>query len=647
MGLIDFNSLQLIFLVLLNFSVGITLLVVGHRLSRQGDWLSAIGIFGLIIGFFLAWGEYVTVGMTPVTALVEWWTGGSPDEQFYIGLLHDSYSLTACTLFCLLSLVFLGARQVYSDDKRIKRVYGALPISVGGACLCWISATPWLSFLGTLIVILGGFIGCGSYHYSESGEATWASRYLRDHFYGILVSFLGACILLSIGVSLRWDQVVSDYFNPHLQLGMSFFLLGLFLHFRPFPFIGWIHALPTQKIIAHLFLTQILPIWSAYAFIFRSYPLFKATGILDFYGWLSLCLALIGYGVSLFQKEKQKVLVSGFSSSALLSVSFLFIAGERASFLFLVATTLSALMFGYLLGLDSIKTEKPKIQSSSASIVSVVFIFIAAAMSSGTVGFVSSGSFLIWMRSAHVNGTLLSFASVIFFVHAFFVWTLAWRLQQSSGFPRFKSGVLVSMIALIILSLGTVWTGTVSGGLFSDGQDAFLFSFSDLLFGSQVAFEVQPNDSLNQALPASSLFWAIFLLALGFAYAARTHWESFFERFSKLSNFISHCFYIDKGAKIAGRFLVESLYRIERVVSERFFLFWIPSKIRQVIQYLSARGSAWDHKLDTQLVSMAFRITSMPAKMIQLFQSGDLQWYLILCFATVIAVILHFMGSII
>ena len=76
MGLIDFNSLQLIFLVLLNFSVGITLLVVGHRLSRQGDWLSAIGIFGLIIGFFLAWGEYVTVGMTPVTALVEWWTGG-------------------------------------------------------------------------------------------------------------------------------------------------------------------------------------------------------------------------------------------------------------------------------------------------------------------------------------------------------------------------------------------------------------------------------------------------------------------------------------------------------------------------------------------------------------------------------------------
>ncbi len=639
MGLIDFASLQLASFITLNILIGVVVLSVGNRLSRNGDWLSVTAVFGLLVVFSLAWSEYVHIGMSPVTFLKTWWVGGESSDVFLIGFLNDPYSLTVSFLFCFLSLMIFLARDAIEKRQFVERIYAAIPIALGGLTLCWLSATPWLSFLGLFIAVLGGFISSDTSWDRTVTEANWANRFIRDHCIGILISFTGACVLLSVGVGLRWDQVALDYFNPHVQLGFGLFLLGLLIHFRPFPFFGWINELPPGQFLIRLFLMQLVPVWASFAFIFRSYPLLKATGVLEIFGWICIALSFLGYLIGLFQDNSKKILFSLCSSGSLLAVSMLCFASDRASFLFMVGLTLAALLIGMVISLVDLAPEKPKGQNQS--IVLKIFVFFGGVIGSGLAGFVSSGASLKWIHLSQFNVLLLTFASLLLFLHVFNFWNLVWRVVSKDLNREISPWSLTAGVMIILFSTGLIWTGTVTGGLFFEDQDQLVFSFSDLLFGSHQTLGSVLRDQ-QKFLTASSFYWAVVLLALGAAYGAKGQWNSFYKKVPKVTELVGQSFKMDKTVRAMFRAVVAFSYRIEVFISETIFHYFIPKLMSSAFLRISKRLRKFDEKIVNSMNHSANRSIGLPAKMIQLIQNGDIQWYILIAFGTAVAIMLHF-----
>jgi hypothetical protein len=82
---------------------------------------------------------------------------------------------------------------------------------------------------------------------------------------------------------------------------------------------------------------------------------------------------------------------------------------------------------------------------------------------------------------------------------------------------------------------------------------------------------------------------------------------------------------------------------IEENVDQRVWQSWVPRGLRWAAVTLSTGAAFADRWIVRALDRGVERATDVPAKVLQLIQSGDVQWYVLFGIGSVVAMLIHFL----
>lgn len=625
-------SLWILGSLLGTFVLGLVLLRWGHRLPRRGDWLVGIALVAVLAAVLLNQvgpGEASTASMD-----IRGWIW--PREEagaIRVGVLRDLLATLITGVAAVLCGLATLHRGMVLREERHERLYSASALTIAGVALSWHSLTPWLAFAGLMISVFGGFVALGL-RWSSDSEAAIAARFLRDRSIGWVLSLLGAAALTSSGEPMIAGIAhVAAGANSGQWLGAILLTAGIAVQLQPFPFLGWVGMKSSSVPAAKVLFGQLLPGLAAFAVLVRFEPQLRAIGVLPLLGWGMIGSALITSISGLLQKHWQEALGFWISAAFSFAVAALSFSGPWAAVAILVGSTLAA---SSLVLLGSAGCDpKLSIWSKTAQV-------LAACCGSGLVGFVTCAGTLRTLQDANPDPTLLAFLAFASFLLILLVWKLAW-MMPSSREPRGGHGASVAIPFVgLLLSLGILWTGTLTGGALPGDADTFTSSLLNLALGKGM---VHSDDTAF--LTASWIHWGTWLAAVTIAYLTQARgedrWQRLFVSFPRIATFISGGYGVDAVMARVMDGLSAIGSALYRAIDEKTWGIWIPDGL----SWLMHRSSFLLNQSNTGLTRLVnrgiHRATDVPAKVLQLVQSGDIQWYLFFAIGSGIAMLIHFL----
>jgi hypothetical protein len=269
--------------------------------------------------------------------------------------------------------------------------------------------------------------------------------------------------------------------------------------------------------------------------------------------------------------------------------------------------------------------------------------FIGAAAGTGVVGFISATGGVYWIaESMNLPGVVTLFL-LAFFLFVLLGWKLAWRIVKLDKVSNASWLSILSLFVWIFLSFGVIWTGFLTGGVLPGGADRIMNSLFDELFGSKTADITDISDFIL----ASGLYWGALLFAFIAAYwsAGRREdrWQTLANTFPKTSQFLALGYGVDSlmsralwAVKWYGNFS-------ENLIDRKIWNRWIPHGLSKGIKFFSEAISEFDVRLSSVLGTSLQKLVDIPAKVLQLIQTGDLQWYLVFALGSGFALLSHFL----
>lgn len=630
----------LIIALVFMFFTGLICLTWGRRLPRNGDWLVGIGAIGLLTVAALASSSYFEDPSAPKTWIRNWIPPRGELGAVNVGILHDSLGLAIMALASGLAAISLTARRLLGNEVRPERLFAAAAFSTTGVVLSWVSVTPWLAFTGIAMSVFGGFIAMGT-EWEHEPEAAIAARFARERIWGLALTLFGASILASNGAALNWAEQQAWAQDSANTFGAITLAIGLFVQLQPFPFLGWNVMASRSNPTGRIIYAQIYTALAAFAIFTRFDAQFRAVGVFPVLGWAALASSALTVLSGMLQTQWKMSLGMWISSAFALATAVLAFSGPWAAASLFIGTSLAGVAIS-LFGATLEGTGEAPRGSNQRATAAKFGAILAAAAGTGMVGFVVCGGSIRWLAGALDNPTLITASAFVLFIGALLAWKTVWMLVKEHPSTEAGWAAVLTPYLVTILSLGVIWNGTLTGGALPDTQDQVSTSALSAFFG-------QPAGTLNQDtfFSASWIHWGAFLLAIITAYwttaRKQNSWAALHGAAPKVSHFFASGYGIDR---LTGRILFGLSWlgsAIQSAVETKTWGQWLPQGISWVIHRIARGTSVADTVLTRQLDLALRRGTEVPAKMLQMIQSGDVQWYLFFAVGSGIAILVHFL----
>jgi len=611
-------------------------LVWGRALPRCGDWLCGLALVGLFLGILLNQPALFNGSVGSETWIRGWiWPKGEVGS-ILIGLLSDPMGLAMSTAAVMIALFAIMNRRMVSTEARAERFYVAATLGAAGTMLSWMSLTPWLSFMGIGFANLAGFIALGA-RWDEAAPAERAARFSRERSIGLLVAMTGVFALLSSGAGLDWSTPLSWPSGRGIELGAGLLLLGIMVQFQPFPFLGWIVLKDDSLIVERVVFSQVFPGLAAFALLVRLDAPLRASGAYVLMGWFSLASCILAIGTGLFQKGWKVGL------SAWVSASF---AAAAAAAAFAGARVGLVMFLGFSLAAISIAMAGATLEKASTGGLKAA-VFFAAILGGGGLGSVVCGGGVRWLQAGLTDtgssATGMIFAFALFWLNLL-LWKQAWMLTErgSSGKANWI-GVALPFVPLVI-GLGVLWTGALSGGALFGDPDRVMVSAVDKFFGTTGA----ATGDETTFITASWVYWGVLVLSWIFAYwmssESGSRWQALQTSFPGMSRFFGGAYGVDVATKKGLSGLSWGSRQAEKYVTEKIWKEWVPQGAQRGGHRVSVAVVAADDFLWSCFCRTLRRGVDVASKLLQLIQNGDVQWYLFFAVTMGIAVLARFLN---
>ncbi|MEK7399911.1 MAG: hypothetical protein AAB116_23455 [Candidatus Poribacteria bacterium] len=592
------------------------------RREKTGLWLVATGGLILLTVVILNLSSFFYSGNFFREWLVKWVAVGG-DELGVMKL--GFYQGPLAIMMAILPLAFLGAASIESSS--FKKYIPVCLISYVGVLLAWGSITPWLAFFGFVMTILGGTLSY-VFDWKNDKDAKSVSRLGWQLVSVLFLVWLSVTVLIqnhAPGMVNIWmqDEAVHDAFAMGYKITAGlFFVIAALLQFYGFPFSGYLLSTTGTEGIIKVLLRQIFPAWVMFAFLSHLGHNFRISSqALLSVGLVPLFSSLLTAVVGIFQSNEKRAAVFWISSGFNLALAVSLFCGDRYGFSLMLSVSLVSFMVA-LAPRDAmlILNKWKKLFINALSVFS-------AAIGCGVLGTVGSISYVKIISRAYMQPALLVFILLAVFCVMLLMWKLCWRLirVKLTGYSWHR---LVVVSVILCLSLDVLWNGiTAESSLFS-------------LFFSQI-----PPQEVEIGFTRAvwiCLVSQIFCCGISYwLFCGR--WDPYLyiqAKCPRLTEATSSGWYIES---IFIRLAMETGSAILFVdkIKEMFI-----SRVRLIKRVLGCAASVVS-KVDTRILNglnkSMFRWISVPAKLLQLVQSGDVQWYVMLVVCSGLAIVVHFL----
>jgi hypothetical protein len=625
--------------------LGVFVSQYGTKLGKKNLYLTGLGMLSLFVVVFVG-----TFGVlenlpqiTTKTRLVGWFWPKGDVGSIQIGLFQDFHGLSISVIAWFVATIFLlsGSGGLYKV-KHVEQIYGSVLISTAGVFLCWTSLTPWLCFLGIGLTIWAGYISMSERLGSER-ESDFAFRFLFERFAGLALSMLGAVILINSRSVFSWENnefwasaVMGDWTD---LVGGWIMLMGLWMQFQPFPLLGWSIAPVESPIQSSLLFGQLFPALAAFSVFCRMEVQLRNMDILPAFGWFVLSSVILTVLAAIFQKRYSTILRLWVSAGMSLGLSVLVFSGGLEGKLVFMGVFLGSGVFALLPRPEEVSFPKTKMQHAW---VTRLLLALAACSCTGMVGFVSSGGYLRWFMTNIDFAYLTPFICTAFFMYVMLTWR-AFRKAIENGIALTADWTSILMpILLIAGSFGILWTGTLSGSVVF-GESDRIFKSVHQIFYPAVIDHPQGNE-IEVFNSASWIYWVLefagilisFLLAKDFLTS----------QFPAVSHFLAEGYKVDRIFEWIKRGILVFGTKIQKQIDQVVWGTLLPKFFYSVFRNGSVYAYRADATLTGRINAWSVRLIEVPAKLVQLIQNGNIQWYLSFSLIVILVMLIHFLINI-
>ena len=627
---------------------GCILMSWGGKLPRRGDWLAGLGILSLLILMVLSWGEHLQW-------VVGWIWPKTEALSVQVGLFSDLIGSSVSIVATLIAAVVVANYWAnYSGDsenaKRPERQFAAGVIGVAGVALSWLSATPWLAYVGIAITVIAGFISL-AVAYDTEADAVVASRFIKEKAAGLLLAVFGTSALTSLGVPFLFAQsgAISEFGSfpteSHL-FAATLMMAGLSLIIQPFPVLSslvWPSSLPPSTRTTY---SQLFPAWATFAILFRLEPSLRTVGVLPTMGWVALIGALLILIMGLIQKDWKLSLSTWTAASFAVAISALCFSDPVCATSLMICSSLAAVTMS-LLGVQLEKGGGKKNKNPTdrnRAVWAKVGVFLSAATASGFLGFVSATGIMGWLIHIAAEPALLVATPIVLLLVTVLGWRLAWQIAALNDSVASSWFFVLSPFLLLLLPLSLFWVGSFSGGAIS-GDVNSIHWLASLGLGDVFGAQLKSADE-SAFITASWIHWGVLAFGVLAAWWCTARKQDLLLLLHTKSPTASRFIVGGYGAEfLLGHILSGVFYvgeSLEKTVDRKLWGHWIPNGLKVAVEFISRQGARADYLASVRF-SEGFRgAVSVPAKIIQLIHNGDVQWYLFLAIGSGTAIWIHF-----
>lgn len=459
------------------------------RISRSRYSFVLLLIPVTLVGLYqvFSWKKLSALRMDSVPVLFDW---GSP---FVFGLWFDYLGMLyiGVAAFCL--IIYLINYPVYQKESENYHLLSSVPLILIGVMLSWAALTPWVSLTGWVVSAFGAAISMGREVQKNDIESRSGIDIFCLRFGGILLAWLGVCILSVSGIELRWDSLSGWDQSPSGVLGCSLMLFGVFSQFHCFPFLKWTAEQSESSRPAKIILSDILYSIAVLAILIRLAPHLGESILFPVFGWVSLLSAFLSVLPGLLCRSwRSSFSIYVMSFVPLLFASLVF-SGQIATIALHLGFVLSLQALTYLSGYFGERFEKSKGDSEKDSRLAWIrfFCYVCGVAASGVVGFLGFGGQILWYVSVLSQPVLLGFTCVLFLFSSALLWRTVKKIALETRYSDFDFRPLISCIVLLVFSLGIFWTGRLTGGVIPGGRDLYFLS---LLEQIQPFIQLEKNE---------------------------------------------------------------------------------------------------------------------------------------------------------
>ncbi len=550
-----------------------------------------------------------------------------------LGLELSVLGLLGCWLVALLyGYVYFLEPLLGSPGSWLHHPSAILAIS--SIALSWFSSSLWSSLLAQVLATLSGWLILSvlSAGRNETGQAfsRIAVTFLRERGIGIALVVLGAGVCAAFGAEMDWARIAPGQIP---ETGALLILLGSLLQLQLFPTMSWGTRTSGQSTLptTSLLLIGNPSAWASFALIHR---MVQVEAIHPQIGLaIALPLVLLTAVSALGKTHLQSAFGILASAIAGMSAAVLLGAGPRAGGTAFITSQLGIWALALFL------RRSPKGRDSGALRVAGAILVVAML---GGPGFASAGVLLRLVESAEgiaLQG-LAAMAWVVLSLAAMRVVALrpAAISQDVSELLRISEDTSpswrISPLAIaVLMSIAVLWTGGLTGPLSPADAAPWGPDWSTQLFGTG------PGSS-DSAIHTALWGWMLALVVLVAAGAP--------ESLAKMQlNFLSVPADGYGLSRLMGGVLSFAVAVVERVtaihrdlVARRLFQAGLRS-----LTWLCAAIARADRWILDRLDRACRELVEVPAKGLQLMQSGSIQFYILFTVGFTLALLLHFISQ--
>lgn len=628
--------------IFLSIGIGIFLWAAHSPANRFPQSLEVMSWGGLVLAMGLGWQGF-SGSMNPQQLIRPWIQLGEASTRLSVGIKLEPILFLMVSIWLLffaghwiwIRLSYSAQNKDRSEaESRDSRATGMFPLSLSGLLLSAFAASAWMALLGLSLSLISSVLTLkGRLVRPTSVQAS--QNLLLGRLVAFAIALAGAVILQSEGIELYGNTRIDLSIGG--ILGVSLFTLGVWAQLPTFPFSFWLTQLDLDE-HRHDSLSIVgLPgLSSALISISVSQGVQGLPGM-HYMGYAFGLLSALG-ALAAYPTQKKKGFTIAYSLGLQAGCLLAWI-GAPAAALYLV--------FGIFIGmqsidwLESLRARESSVVSSASSSPDLFWIkcfyFLATAISTAAFGSVGVIGVHSAAMMAHQPAGYVIWA-ILWVLYSTMMWSHAFNVGKGK-FECQLSGAQIFLLGfLAFFGLGVLHTGLLSGGALPGQMDQL---FSHAIFKSTPLEKRWFSDGQAAAdwfALGAGVYWGLFCLGLFFGYLLRNKPGVLAAWSGKIVEthlgVISLAKGVMSGAIWAGRSIE---MKFARHVAERIWR----SLCGRATQ-LGKQIDQSDLRVYDLLVKGIGRAWIIPASVLQLIQSGSVQWYLVFGIMIWIALVIHF-----